>query len=1436
MRLMELTHNNSIATTSTSTMSASPYDATGSPPVSSGAGTAAASIAASANANANAVVAAPASTASTIHSNLSVKYEFNAGALSVDATGSFGVLAGRKGLHLIDLEAPYMPAATLHHQTKWEVTVVKCSPHVQFKGHVASTSNHNTLIWNIANAHGSSMIGNVQSKPPNNSSQPLVATLRAHTRPVSDIAWSRTEPWVLATCSADTKTHLWDMRTPQKPVQTLHAFTSSATQVEWNRVDATSIATAHDGDVRIWDTRASDKGPAVSITAHMQKIYGIDWHPTRLYELVTCSEDKSVKFWNVTQPRVCQGMLTTGAPVWRARYAPFGDGLVTISHRLDNSVRLWALSHSEPSGIGVDPVHTYTGHSDLVKGVVWRARPSAGAYQLVSWAKNQELRMWRVDAQHLEACGYDTTSYADVSPSEPTEMRHADVARYQQRSSKYDISALRTDFVPLVVPPSAVPLGASEYSLDGHADSMNALLVFDEDLAKIGEPESSSDDETSGAAASAGATTAAGASASGTDGNRGAGKTDAAATDSSDTSASGSARALPCPRFSGACFSGPNMLLVFDSRVAIGQTRSSAVPAAAVAAGKPVKTPAPVNKLPRTYEELLDLRDSRFATKKNKKPPVKLLSTPNVLGAMDMTGDWGQHDLLMDTGGTLFGDDMEPSMLAYHRTVTTGTGNTGSSSLFFGAGMETSAMDHEKPVHGGSEYLKTYFATSEFHLPINHPEHRISVPVSAGNISPRGGPSSRVERSKRLEQAPGAALNLDLSLSVTVLDLSKLCGVSSILTYKTELAPQKLVPKTPDNALTNVHESAVENMKQPVVLESGSRSLLAWMQQAADRRSIKGSRGRRVHPVEAANGGINSDTTKPAHHLSHVLQSLLQPPPESLTTTAVKTTMPDILVDSSSSDVTHSVSNTCAHNAHVATLAGRPDLAKVWSLLELSTAPTVDLPMYKQPLALASTHPWSAHPFGKRLVDKILGVYEQAGDLPAVASIVCALKPVETESKSDASSIHGGDHMHRKHGMSGTGDVGTNTVASTDDEFYFVGGSTLDSMRSRKSSNTLSQLVEDASDVAPTMKHARRSISHNDVGRASFGERSAAALGGAGAAHERDYASVVSGLRIAKDWPVPSTANRMLSPVRTPPPPSSRTTPRGSSITAGWRMEFESPFKTWSGAASKEASPRKALTHETFQSPVPSMPEHASLPDDDAAALLRPDGYTGGTNQGDMDDESDDHDGVHASERIALQLAYRSSEDTCLLSTTAADEARYDVYKASYADLLYRYGATDLRADVLKTVSTDEPEHEGIAFALRCHACQTVRPCPSLDLTRLLLPHLLALPPGAAHSLTLSLSTVCAVQPTDDPVCSSCRDFAVKCSVCQLVVRGQSMFCMTCGHGGHAEHLREWFEFESSCPTGCGCWCKASTSTTALAPFAIAEAPQEHVPSRSYSF
>ncbi|TMW69355.1 hypothetical protein Poli38472_001511 [Pythium oligandrum] len=1271
------------------------------------------------------------SAASTIHSNITAKYDFHAGALSIDATGAIGVLAGRKGLHLVDLEAPYVPMSTIHHQTKWDVTVVKCNPHALFKSHVASTSNHNTLIWNIAHASGGQHATTIGSAP---SAQPLVATLRAHTRPVNDLSWCPAEPTILATCSADTKTHLWDLRTPQRPVQTLRAFTTSAVQVEWNRIDPTSLATAHEGEVRVWDTRTGDKGPAVLITAHMQKIYGIDWHPRRMYELLTCSEDKTVKFWDVTQPRAAQGSLTTGAPVWRARYTPFGDALVTSFHRLDNTVRLWSLSHSEPSGVAIDQVHAFGGHTDTVKSFAWRERPNAGGYQLVSWSKDQELRMWRVDSQHLEACGYDTAANTEIS-TEPTEMLRTEMTQLQH-VSKYDLAVLKNDFTPLVVPSSAVPLSATEYTLESNDPATQGVLTFEDDLSKIGEAHLSSDEEDDDVTSSSTRDLAADANVT-------------ASREKRSTSASTSASMLPCPRISGACFSGPNMLLVFDSRVAIGQTRTTAAAPTTVAPGKAIKpSPTPL-KLPRTYEQLLEMRDSRFAKKKNKKPPVKLLGSTNVIGALDLSSmsEWtvpSSFDLLETSG---YNDDGSG-------TIGAGTGN---STMYFHPAMGSELQmppgsntgDIDLAVHGGSEYLKMYFTNNDFHMPVNHPDHRISVPPSAGagTLSPRSSTlrATQVtnERAKRMEQT---ALNLDLSLSVTVLDLSRLCGISSVLTYETQLhAPVS----------TGVQHNATKQ------LDAGTRDLVEWMLQSADSGSTRSRRRR------------GTRRGKEPQAMSRILNSLLAGQ------------------DSESSDEkshalhgAQSISDLCAHNSRVAALAGRSDLQQVWSLLELSTASSVALPMTKTEEAasnvktrqetrppsptgvLSTAHPWSAHPFGQNLVNKMLHLYEQSGDLPALASIVCALRqptPPETDIRTPQEAVPPmpmGFSLGQQ-ALSHPDSTGGSTKTATSIAFA----------RHRTSFNGISQFLSsstttattDSIESAPAMRSARRSSSHNEVPKLSLKDR-VPPLG------EKD-SPTMSALKMATDWSLLRGMNRMPSP--------------GTTSASNWKIEaekMESPLKTWNGRATKDSSPRP-LTHEAFRSPLAMSASGRTMESMLSLAYRR-------------DGEEED---VAPRGRLFLQVENRSSaDDNSLLSADPADEERYDGYKAAYAELLYRYGAMSLRSDVLKALSQGESDNTGLTYAVLCRSCQ---------------------------------------MPTDGLYCGSCRDFSVKCSICQLVVRGQSMFCMTCGHGGHEQHLRAWFETENACPTGCGCWCKQATGTnTSAIVMDDAAVASDRMQSRSYSF
>lgn len=56
------------------------------------------------------------------------------------------------------------------------------------------------------------------------SSEPsLIHSLRAHTRVITDIDWHSKTPYLLASCSIDTFTHLWDLRDPKKPTMSLSA-------------------------------------------------------------------------------------------------------------------------------------------------------------------------------------------------------------------------------------------------------------------------------------------------------------------------------------------------------------------------------------------------------------------------------------------------------------------------------------------------------------------------------------------------------------------------------------------------------------------------------------------------------------------------------------------------------------------------------------------------------------------------------------------------------------------------------------------------------------------------------------------------------------------------------------------------------------------------------------------------------------------------------------------------------------------------------------------------------------------------------------------------------------------------------------------------------------------------------------------------------------
>ncbi|CAG8594124.1 7828_t:CDS:10, partial [Paraglomus occultum] len=325
----------------------------------------------------------------TFYSQLSIRVAQPVGSMSISPSNRDVALAARKGLFIIDLENPWSPPRVLYHFTNWEVADIQWNPHSARDKWVASTSNQKAFIWNL-------------ERPEHNT---IHIVLHGHTRAISDVNWSPFDPDKIATCSVDAFINLWDLRTPTKPSSSFCAWTAGATQVKFNRKNKYLLASAHDRDLKIWDIRMGSL-PITSIRAHTAKIYGIDWSRHDDSNIITCSLDKSVKYWNIHEPGKCQGQILTNSPVWRARHTPVGHGILTMPQRLETTLYLWNREKPEK------PVHSFQGHKDVVKEFVWRMKGGGDSnvddreFQLVTWSKDQHLRLWPIKDEHLQSIGH----------------------------------------------------------------------------------------------------------------------------------------------------------------------------------------------------------------------------------------------------------------------------------------------------------------------------------------------------------------------------------------------------------------------------------------------------------------------------------------------------------------------------------------------------------------------------------------------------------------------------------------------------------------------------------------------------------------------------------------------------------------------------------------------------------------------------------------------------------------------------------------------------------------------------------------------------------------------------------------------------------------------------------------------------------------------
>lgn len=101
----------------------------------------------------------------------------------------------------------------------------------------------------------------------------------------------------------------------------------------------------------------------------------------------------------------------------------------------------------------------------------------------------------------------------------------------------------------------------------------------------------------------------------------------------------------------------------------------------------------------------------------------------------------------------------------------------------------------------------------------------------------------------------------------------------------------------------------------------------------------------------------------------------------------------------------------------------------------------------------------------------------------------------------------------------------------------------------------------------------------------------------------------------------------------------------------------------------------------------------------------------------------------------------------------------FDQFKRAYADVLFGWQLLSHRALILKHTLHPAPPPQGVEFVTECSGC---------------------------------------AKPKRTPKCEPCKRPVLFCTLCCLPVRGAANACLSCGHGGHMQHMMQWFEVSSN--------------------------------------
>lgn len=344
----------------------------------------------------------------------SFRFNVEASCLAVDQSGQLVALDTNKGLFLIALDRPDHIVNILRHKFKKKHRVVRygalssCSSCSFLSSFISFPNNSYNLTrfalrWNPHSSMSKILVTSdgKHCRVSNVQKHKAQTLLKEHTSLISDICWSPIKRNILATCSKDSQTLLWDIRTSKRSVHCVASTRPPPSKVSFHPNLEHILATANGPDISIWDTRKS----SVSVnTFRAHSLAGVDrfmWLGIGrgLGLLSFGKEEKVLKLFDASSKTdtLRQTFSFTSYPLQQVLRVPFSRkfSILTTSQRGDHRIRLWTNNLILREGQTKSPVeamecsvfkgcHAYTGHSSTVVSCDWRIR--GNQRQIVSWS------------------------------------------------------------------------------------------------------------------------------------------------------------------------------------------------------------------------------------------------------------------------------------------------------------------------------------------------------------------------------------------------------------------------------------------------------------------------------------------------------------------------------------------------------------------------------------------------------------------------------------------------------------------------------------------------------------------------------------------------------------------------------------------------------------------------------------------------------------------------------------------------------------------------------------------------------------------------------------------------------------------------------------------------------------------------------------------